>query len=146
MFASPHPGNDIFAAFYDTALGDRYSLYNYVLDLVPYVPFSMPLKHIDYAPLPKATIITPMNSQADVRVEVGCSHHVICYCAELDYQYTNATPKSPFDEAHFKCVLGPRQFSANEALAELLGPAFKALLSNQAALKHAAMKMGWTPA
>jgi triacylglycerol lipase len=145
MFASPHTGNHVFTAYYDTILGDRYSLYNYVLDLVPYVPFSLPLQNIDYAALPKATIINPVTSQADVRVDVGCNHHIICYCAELAYEYTASTPKSPADQALFKCVIGPREVSGNEALAELLALAFKAFLANEAMLKQAATKMGWHP-
>lgn len=115
------------------------------LSVQPTFPRCSHIQHIDYATLPKANVITPISSEADVRVEVGCSHHVICYCAELDYQYTKTTPQSPVDRGPYKCVLGPREFSANEVLAELLALSFKALIANQDMLKQVAKRMGWRP-
>jgi len=120
LFASPQTGNAAFAALYDSVLEDRYRLFNYVLDVVPYVPFDLPLHHIEYSTLGKPTIITPLTSQADVRLDIGCNHHVICYCAMLAYQYTKDTPKNLGDEALFKCVIGPREWSVNAVKAEAL--------------------------
>ncbi len=144
LFASPHTGNGVFVDLYDRTLGDRYSLYNYVLDVVPYVPFSLPLEHIDYERLPKATIISPMSSQADVKVDISCDHHLGSYAAMLDYDFAKASPKTPAEEQMFQCVLGPREVSANEALAEVLALLLK-YLAGEKLVKELATRLGWKP-
>jgi hypothetical protein len=129
LFASPHTGNGVFVELYDRTLGDRYSLYNYALDIVPYVPFSLPEQDIDYEPLPKATIIDPMSSQADVQVGIDCDHHLTSYTAMLDYEIFLAAKKTANEDelALFACVLGPREVSLNEARAEILALTLKYL-------------------
>lgn len=144
LFASPRTGNATFAGLYDRTLDDRYRLFNYVLDVVPYVPFDLPLQHIQYSTLGKPTIIDPLTSQADVRVDIGCDHHLICYCAMLAYQYTKATAKTPEDEALFRCVIGPREWSINEALAETLALVLK-YVAGESLVKELARKIGWKP-
>jgi triacylglycerol lipase len=142
LFASPRAGNAAFAALYDHALQDRYRLFNYVLDMVPYVPFDLPLHNIHYATLGKPTIIDPMTSQAEVQVDIFCNHHVICYCAMLAYEYTKATAKSHDDAKLFKCVIGPRKWSMNEALAESLSVIFK-YVAGETLVKELAKRLGW---
>lgn len=144
LFASPRTGNAAFVALCDQTLEDRYRLFNYVLDVVPYVPFDLPLQHIQYSTLGKPTIIEPAKSQADIRVDIGCNHHVICYCAMLAYEYTKATPKRPEDEALFKCVIGPRKWSLNYALAVTLALVFK-YIAGETLLKGLAKRIGWQP-
>jgi triacylglycerol lipase len=140
MFASPQTGNSHFTAYYDSVLADRYALFNYVLDIVPYVPFSLPLQGINYATLSKATVITPFTSQADVKLDVGCNHSIVSYAAELDYQLVKDEILSQQSDS---CLLGPREFSVNEALAELLALAITALIKDKDSLKYVAGKMGW---
>jgi triacylglycerol lipase len=96
LFASPRTGDRAWAALYDNTVSD-YRLYNYVLDVVPYFPFDLPESGIRYSTLSRATVIQPSTAQADIRLDIGCDHHVICYCAMLDYEYTKASPLQPKD-------------------------------------------------
>jgi len=115
FFASPHPGNRAFAAFFDKVV-TNYRVFDYILDIVPRVPFGP-----DYAPLPKLTVLRPSLAEASIRLEVGCNHHVVCYCAMLDYEDTKAvlTPQAPpGEEGSATCILGPEVGRAS--LAKLL--------------------------
>jgi triacylglycerol lipase len=118
MFASPRTGDAAWAALYDATVTD-YRLFNYVLDVVPYVPFDLP-PDIHYSTLSRATIIQPSTAQADIRLDVGCNHHVICYCAMLDYDYTKQTVLEPKDQPLWACVIGPREVSINAEVAMAL--------------------------
>jgi triacylglycerol lipase len=114
-FASPHPGNTAFATFFDTTVAN-YRVFNYILDIVPRVPFGA-----DYAPLPRRTILQPATAEASIALEVGCNHHVISYCAMLDYEETQGvlTPVVPAgEEGSATCILGPEVGKAS--LAKLL--------------------------
>jgi triacylglycerol lipase len=119
LFASPRTGDAAWAAIYDKTVSD-YRLFNYVLDVVPYVPFDLPEAGFQYSTLSKATIIQPSTAQADIRLDIGCDHHVYCYCAMLDYEYTVASPLQPEDQQTWACVIGPRKMSANAEVARTL--------------------------
>ena len=82
LFASPQTGNQAFVTLFDQTIGD-YRLFNYILDLVPRVPLGL-----GYMPLPRRTVLQPATAEANIRVNIGCNHHVICYCAMLDYEGT----------------------------------------------------------
>jgi hypothetical protein len=106
FFASPHPGNQAFAALFDDVVRDNYVVYNYVLDVVPWVPPT----EFGYCALSNVKIIQPASAQADIRVGVGCSHHVVCYLAMLDYAATMAaiTPVPAGEKDSADCILGPQ--------------------------------------
>ncbi len=118
MFASPRTGDAAWAALYDATVND-YRLFNYVLDVVPYVPFDLP-PGVQYSTLSKATVIQPSAAQAEIRLDLGCNHHVICYCAMLDYELTKQTALLPKDQPVWACVLGPRVKSVNAEVAQAL--------------------------
>ena len=104
-FASPHPGNAAFATFFDQTVRD-YMVYNYLLDIVPTVPPTQ----IGYSALPKVQVIQPATAQADIRLGLGCSHHVVCYLAMLDYNATieAITPVPAGEELSAACIKGPQ--------------------------------------
>jgi triacylglycerol lipase len=104
-FASPHPGNTAFTTFFDQTVRD-YQVYNYLLDIVPRVP---PIE-FGYSALPKLQVIQPATAQADIRLGLGCNHHVVCYLAMLDYKATlqAITPVPPGEEGSAACIKGPQ--------------------------------------
>jgi triacylglycerol lipase len=118
LFASPRTGDTAWAALYDSIVTD-YRLYNYVLDVVPYVPFDLP-PDIQYSTLSKATIIQPSTAQADIRLDLSCDHHVICYCAMLDYNFTKQSSLVLKDQPLWACVIGPHRTSVNAEVAMAL--------------------------
>jgi triacylglycerol lipase len=119
LFASPRAGDAAWAALFDKTVSD-YRFFNYVLDLVPYVPFDLLEVGIQYSTLSGATVIQPSTAQADIRLDILCDHHVICYCAMLDYEYTKASLLQPEDQKPWACVIGPRKMSANAEVARTL--------------------------
>ena len=100
LFASPRTGDSVWAGIFDKNV-KQYDLFNYILDLVPHVPAG-----IGYMTLSKATIIQPSTTQAGVKLDLLCDHHVICYCAMLDFAATNAATLTAPDLALEACVLG----------------------------------------
>jgi triacylglycerol lipase len=84
LFASPKPGNAQFAKSFE-AVTSNYAVYNYSLDLVPQVPPSA----LGYQSLQNVISITPDNAQAVIKNNILSNHHVVCYSAMLDYQYSN---------------------------------------------------------
>ncbi|HTW68817.1 MAG TPA: hypothetical protein VME47_02915 [Acetobacteraceae bacterium] len=115
LFASPQTGDAAFAAAFDKIVAD-YRVFNYVLDVVPRVPIGL-----GYVTLPRATVLQPATSEASIRVNLFCNHHVICYCAMLDYEATMDDKDvlvTPDDKACAACVLGPE--TAAPTLAKLL--------------------------
>lgn len=100
LFASPRTGDAVWTAIFDKNV-KQYSLYNYLLDLVPHVPAG-----IGYATLSQATIIQPSAAQAGIRLDLFCDHHVICYCAMVDFQATGAAPTTAQDTPSKLCILG----------------------------------------
>jgi hypothetical protein len=102
LFASPHPGDSNFANAFDAALSGRYVLYNYFLDAVPRVPFGP-----DYAHVPNVTDLRPSDAEARIKFDLACNHHIVCYCAMLDFAETDETPKIAIDQACVACIKGP---------------------------------------
>lgn len=101
LFASPQTGDSAFVERFDRSVAN-YRLYNYELDVVPRVP-----RGLGYATLPKATWISPFESQAAIRFDLGCHHHVICYCAMLDYTLLDWTKVPQQDQPCAACIRGP---------------------------------------
>lgn len=101
LFASPRPGNSEFVKAYDARVID-YQLWNFELDIVPRVPRGQ-----DYADLPKVNWIGLQNSQAHIRFDFGCFHHLLCYCAQLNYSMTDWHAVMPCDLANTACILAP---------------------------------------
>ncbi len=100
LFASPRTGDSAWASLF-AANVKEYRLFNYILDIVTHVPT------LGYATLPKATIIQPSTAQAGIRLDVFCDHHVICYCAMIDYKKTMVAPTTAQDASCKSCILPP---------------------------------------
>jgi triacylglycerol lipase len=117
LFASPQPGSQSFAALFDRTVAD-YRLFNYILDIVPRVPPT----GLGYAALPRRTVLRPSTAEAAIRFDIACNHHVICYCAMLDYDETSkaTTPVPPGEEDSKPCILGP-ETGAPSVAKEFLG-------------------------
>ncbi len=81
LFASPRTGNPTWTTAYKVRV-QTYRLINYVLDVVPYVPFEPPV--MPFETLPGAQIIEPETAQAEVRFDIAANHNLISYCAMLD--------------------------------------------------------------
>jgi triacylglycerol lipase len=122
LFASPRTGNQAFVNLFDLTVAD-YRLFNYVLDIVPRVPLGP-----DYMPLPTRTVLRPETAEASIRVDIGCNHHVICYCAMLDYEGTMraVTPVPAGEEESAACVLGPE--TGSPSLAKALASALAGII------------------
>lgn len=98
LFASPRTGNSVWADLFNANVAD-YRLFNYVLDIVTHVP------PLGFATVPGVTVIQPSTAKAGVRLDLLCDHHVICYCAMIDYAQTMATPTTVADVACKACIL-----------------------------------------
>jgi len=94
-----------FVTLFDQIVTD-YTVYNYLLDLVPRVPPT----EIGYRSLPKRQVIQPATAQADIRFGIGCNHHIVCYLAMLDFVATMhaITPVPAGEEGSAKCIRGPQ--------------------------------------
>ncbi len=112
LFASPRTGDATWTGLFNSHVRS-YQLYNYIIDLVPHVP------SLGYATLPKTTVLQPDAAQADIRLDLLCNHHVICYCAMIDYQKTQTamTPAPAQDASEWACVIGPCSPLPNSAKA-----------------------------
>ena len=124
LFASPRTGDLAWATAYAAAVS-TYRLIDYVLDVVPYVPFDAP-PAFQYSTLPGAEILLPSTAQAEVRFDVRCNHNLICYCAMLDYADTKRRTSVQDAEA-WRCILGPPAFGLNRELTLALATAVNAL-------------------
>jgi triacylglycerol lipase len=113
LFASPRTGNAAWASLFDSAVTE-YRLINYLLDIVTHVPA------LGYATLPKVTVIQPAASQAAIRLDIFCNHHVLCYCAMIDYADAMAAPTTARDASCKACIGPPPMSDAAKALALLI--------------------------
>jgi triacylglycerol lipase len=90
LFASPRTGNAAYVKDVDAVVGPtNYRVYNYIRDIVPHVPPSLPLG-LGFQDLPQTTWITPIKAQAVIRNEVLCNHHAESYAAMLDFSTVSA--------------------------------------------------------
>jgi triacylglycerol lipase len=113
LFASPRTGDAAWAALFDSTV-TSYQLYNYILDVVTHVPT------LGYATLPKVTLLQPSAAQAHIRLDVFCNHHVICYCAMIDYAAAMAAPTVPGDVKCKLCITPPPMSQAARGLADVI--------------------------
>jgi hypothetical protein len=69
----------------------------------------VPPRQAGYVSLPKPKVIQPATAQADIRFDIGCNHHIVCYLAMLDYAQTMAaiTPVPAGEEGNVTCIKGP---------------------------------------
>lgn len=101
FFASPHPGNLDFAKAFDALVVD-YRVYNYELDVVPRVPFGP-----DYSDLLRVREIKIGANQARIGFSLDCHHHLLCYCAMLDYSLLDWKSVPAIDQPYVVCIKGP---------------------------------------
>lgn len=113
LFASPRTGNAAWAAFFDTKV-TSYQLYNYILDVVTHVPT------LGYTTLSKTTVLEPKTANAHIRLDVFCNHHVICYCAMIDYAAAMAAPSLPGDIKYKLCITPAPMSKAAIGLADVI--------------------------
>lgn len=100
-FASPRPGNSAFADLFDRTVAD-YCVYNYLFDAVPHVPLGL-----GYTPLHNLVEIRPSEAQARIGFGFDCSHHLVCYLAELDYSLLDWKSMPAIDQPCAACIKGP---------------------------------------
>ena len=124
LLASPRTGDPAWTAAYQATVAD-YRVTNYVLDVVPYVPFDAP-PLLRYATLATTTILQPASAQADIRFDLTCDHHILCYCAMIDYVGTKKRLDQE-DASMWSCVIGPPTFSLNYDLTKVAALSVNAL-------------------
>jgi len=101
LFASPKAGDATYVKDVDQVVGpDNYVVYNYIRDIVPHVPPSLPFGQ-GFQALPQAMWINPVKAQAEIRNDPFCNHHAYCYAAMLDF-----TAVQVIDPSQRPCVLG----------------------------------------
>jgi triacylglycerol lipase len=110
FFASPRTGDPAWVSLFAANVKD-YRLFNYILDIVTHVPT------LGYATLPNASVIQPSTAQAGIRLYIFCNHHVICYCAIIDYKDTMAAPTTAQDASCKSCILPPPSAMSESAKA-----------------------------
>jgi len=81
LFASPRTGDAAWTNGYHARV-QTYRLINYVLDIVPYVPFQQPA--MPYQTLPGGQVLEPNTAQAEIRFDISANHNLFSYCAMLD--------------------------------------------------------------
>jgi len=112
LFASPRTGDAAWVRLFDSNV-TNYQVYNYIIDLVTHVP------SLGYTTLSKAIVLQPSKAQADIRLDIFCNHHVICYCAMIDYAAVGAAPTVP-DAKFTLCISPPPMSKAAITLADLI--------------------------
>lgn len=118
LFASPKVGNQAFADLFEARVRD-YRLFNSVIDVIPLVPHGL-----GYVALARVTLLSPLSSASRISFGPDCNHHVICYCAMLDYERVQR--ELPFipdvERPSARCILGPEVGgpSVAKALASLI--------------------------
>ena len=81
FLASPKPGNSVFAAAFDRAVHD-YQTYNYLRDVVPRLPLSLP-PVFPYSQLNRQTILKPSDSPDPIPDNVVSNHSCLNYAKLL---------------------------------------------------------------
>jgi triacylglycerol lipase len=113
LFASPRTGDAAWAALFASTV-QTYQLYNYILDLVTHVP------SLGYATLPNALVLQPSAAQASIRLDVLCNHHVICYCAMINYAAEQSAPTTAQDAGCVACISPAPMSAAAKGLADVI--------------------------
>jgi triacylglycerol lipase len=123
LFASPRTGDLAWTNGYKARV-QTYLLIDYVLDIVPYVPFEPPA--MPYQTLPGARVLQPNAAQAEVRFDISANHNLFSYCAMVD----SAEAKrlySPEDAQAWKDIFVPPRPDLNYTLIVSLARAADAL-------------------
>lgn len=95
LFACPRAGGQDFVQRVDQTV-DAYRVYNYMRDLVPHVPPSLPLPlPLNFESFPQTTWIQAANAQAVIENDPECNHHAYCYAAMLDFASVTISPANP---------------------------------------------------
>jgi triacylglycerol lipase len=123
LFASPRTGDQAWTNGYRTRI-QTYRLINYVLDVVPYVPFKPPA--MPYQTLPNAQLLEPETAQAEVRFDIAANHNLFSYCAMLDAAEAKRL-YSQEDAIAWKDIFVPPRPDLNHALTVSLAKAADAL-------------------
>lgn len=97
LFACPRAGGRDFVQRVDDTV-DAYRVYNYIRDLVPNVPPSLPLP-INFESFAQTIWIKAADAQAIIENDVVCNHHAYCYAAMLDFASVVVTSDTP-------CIVG----------------------------------------
>lgn len=121
MFASPRTGDQAWADLYHRTVRD-YRVVNYILDVVPHLP-----TRPGYATLQNVLILAPSTADAAIRIDVRCNHHVICYCAMLDYATATGLSPKQVDLPCQACINGDKRSISNDATS--MGVAVEAVAS-----------------
>lgn len=89
LFASPRTGDEHFVRDVDAVVGKlNYTVYNYIRDIVPHVPPSLPFG-LGFQDLPGVVWIKPVTAQAVIANNPACNHSAQSYAAMLDYASTD---------------------------------------------------------
>jgi triacylglycerol lipase len=123
LFASPRTGDSVWTNGYKARV-QTYRLINYVLDIVPYVPFEPPA--MLYQTLPGTQILEPNTAQAEVRFDISANHNLLSYCAMLDSAEAKRLYSSE-DAQTWKDIFVPPRPDLNYALIVSLARAADAL-------------------
>ncbi|MEO9090628.1 MAG: lipase family protein [Rhodanobacter sp.] len=97
LFACPRAGSRDFVQRVDDAV-DAYRVYNYMRDLVPHIPPSLPLP-INFESFPQTIWIKAADAQAVIKNDIACNHHAYCYAAMLDFSSVTTSSDTP-------CIVG----------------------------------------
>ena len=65
-------------------------------------------------------MIQPSSAQANIRLDIFCNHHAICYCGMIDYANTMKAPTTPQGASCSACIGPPRMSEAAKGLASLI--------------------------
>ncbi|WP_336491817.1 lipase family protein [Methylobacterium nigriterrae] len=122
LFASPRTGNRAWVDAVNAALGDRYLVINYLLDLVPQLPTEGP----DYSSALRSYTIKTGSAEAGIKVDPLCNHHVLSCAAMLAWTtYMKHAPALlDVDAPERACIIGNR--STVPALAKIIELAIEA--------------------
>ncbi|MDQ0470986.1 lipase family protein [Labrys wisconsinensis] len=109
LFASPRTGDQAWIDRFQTSV-PAYEVLNYFLDVVTHVP-TRPF----YQTLQNATVLLPLaqaadpyvSTQANIRFDAGCDHHLVCYLQMLAGA-AGAAPLDPTQDAPLvtSCLAG----------------------------------------
>jgi hypothetical protein len=99
FFASPKPGDAAFGKDVNAVVGPfNYSVWNFLRDVVPRVPLSLPFGG-GFQALSNVKIIKPSDAPVEVADNLACSHHMLTYLALVgggfDPSYPCITNRSP---------------------------------------------------
>ncbi len=91
LFASPKPGDATYSLYVDRTVGhDNYVVYNYIRDVVPRLPISLPFG-LGFQALPNVTVLKPSDSHTPIPDNIGSNHAAMNYATLLGYAAATTT-------------------------------------------------------